>query len=245
MPIFLAGEICTLLSGTAVIWKQDTTLNPSKSFPGVAPPGCLPKPRCKHNASKMQTTMRWIISSKTKSLVKSNKSCAAWMSKSAVPPAAAVQNDMSYLSKSTRLNQSTATNVMTSFKIKRMKKSMISATTRFHNGGIVNSCHSSSGVGFGVAGVASDLGCWFSWDWRLEEVSRRKDYEISQILGLQHSEQKSVKIFGKWKGETDFLGSDKKKREKFREMKRRTISRVFWDKRKMTQFDVTVTFCAF
>lgn len=82
------------------------------------------------------------------------------------------------LSKSTRLNQSTATKVMTSFKIKSMKKSMISATTRFHNGGIVNSCHSSSGVG----GVADPVDCCvLSWAGRLEEVSRRKDYEISNI----------------------------------------------------------------
>ena len=56
----LAGEICTRLSGTAVIRKHETTLNPSNNFPGVAPPACLPKPRCKHNASNMQTTENFV-----------------------------------------------------------------------------------------------------------------------------------------------------------------------------------------
>ena len=47
-----------------------------------------------------------------------------------------------YLSRSTIDKTSTAANVTMSFSKKRKKKSMISATTLFQIGGIVNSCHS-------------------------------------------------------------------------------------------------------
>ena len=50
-----------------------------------------------------------------------------------------------YLSRSTIDKTSTAANVTMSFSKKRKKKSMISATTLFQIGGIVNSCHSGSG----------------------------------------------------------------------------------------------------
>ena len=50
-----------------------------------------------------------------------------------------------YLSRSTIDKTSTAANVTMSFSKNRKKKSMISATTLFQIGGIVNSCHSGSG----------------------------------------------------------------------------------------------------
>ena len=62
-----------------------------------------------------------------------------------------------YLSRSTIDKTSTAANVTMSFSKKRKKKSMISATTLFQIGGIVNSCHS-SGTLFVVVAAAVWVG---------------------------------------------------------------------------------------
>ena len=100
-PILYVLGVVDLLILT---WKQETTLRPIKYFPGVAPPLLPPKPLCKHNASKMQTTNLCIDSSRTKSLVKST---AVWKSKSALltAPDAAVKNDMSYLKKNLQIKK--------------------------------------------------------------------------------------------------------------------------------------------